>query len=573
MKNIVLITSLLLCGILFAQTNSFRNQATGSAIDDDLDLIYDPINLHFISGNRLYTNLSNIINGNEEFLNNNSSDHYLLGFSIQNPFIENLKHSFLVEFSNNKTGRSVWLDTNLDGESDIEDHGEIKNIYTSYEDIDGDGIYDVISNNTQNKKDYYDFNHIQFVLNNSTVWNDLVCGIRIVVEKDIDKDILQYDLEQSEYLLADGYNSFDFVEDDDLKIDGTFLDIQLLTSVMNPDFRGYELRGNLLFNYINDEQKTEDLDYDKLDNYDPNVTNFINYEENNSDLQDSTKETGLSIGMGGSLRKNLAKSEERKNDSYWLVGTQLRFGSYDYESYEKDRTQNVVEYYDGLDTLYTDSLLDTVHIDNLTQKGDSWSLAYSIYSRYNHQLDEKVYIGLGAKLYYTYSERTYKAVDEQESSKYYLQNDEMADENDYTITETYLAKSDVTREEIATYLTLPVGLEYKFTKNNKWAARLGASFDIEFRTINGSAQITDADPTITTTEYGDGTVDIQIDNNSYSSYSMQESEITSETDYYYGIGFEPTDKLQIDFAGMFDYDYATMQDFIQGIRMSFTMKF
>ena len=102
MKKIILLTSLILFGLLFAETASFRNLATGTAIDDDLDLIYDPINLNFVSGSRLYTNLSNIINSGERILDNNSLDQYLIGFSVQNPFVENLKHSILIEFANSK---------------------------------------------------------------------------------------------------------------------------------------------------------------------------------------------------------------------------------------------------------------------------------------------------------------------------------------------------------------------------------------------------------------------------------------------------------------------------------------
>jgi len=573
MKKIILITSLILFSVLFAETSSFRNLATGAAIDDDLDLIYDPIDLHFVSGSRLYTNLSNIINGNEELLDNDSSDQYLLGFSMQSPFLENLKHSILIEFANSKFGQYVHLDTELNGSFDMDGYGEIENIFTSHEDIDSDGIYDVISSNTQNKKCYDDNNLLRFVLNNSTVWNDLICGLRIDVTKDIDRETLLYELDQTEYQLAGEYNSFDLVEDDENIMDTKSLNLDLLFSVMNPDFKGYELRGDLMLGYTNQDISSEDIDFDRSDTYNPGITNYLNYEEGNSDNEFDDNTSGLESGIGASLRKNLAESEERKNDSYWLVGTHLNFGFYNYEYENLYQENNVTAFYDGLDTLNTDYLMETVNINTTTTKGDQWMLDYDIFSRYNFQLDEKVYLGIGAKLNYKFTKETYDEVDEIDNSEIYLQNNQVSDENDYNITETYLEESDITSETATTDLILPVGLEYKFTRNNKWAVRFGASFYNRYRVHNHSKQVTNADPIVIITEYGDETSTVEIEDNTYSSYSNQRKTTLSSTNYFYGIGFEPTKKLQIDFVGFFDLDHNTLQDFVQSLKMSFTLKF
>ena len=59
-------------GLLNAEPVSFRNIALGTIIDDDLDLVKDPIELKFVEGSRLYTNLSNLVNSHEEILANNS---------------------------------------------------------------------------------------------------------------------------------------------------------------------------------------------------------------------------------------------------------------------------------------------------------------------------------------------------------------------------------------------------------------------------------------------------------------------------------------------------------------------
>ncbi|MDP8201149.1 MAG: hypothetical protein P9M11_03295, partial [Candidatus Tenebribacter burtonii] len=117
------------------------------------------------------------------------------------------------------------------------------------------------------------------------------------------------------------------------------------------------------------------------------------------------------------------------------------------------------------------------------------------------------------------------------------------------------------------------GLEYKFTRNNKWAVRFGASFYNRYRVHNHSKQVTNADPIVIITEYGDETSTVEIEDNTYSSYSNQSKTTLSSTNYYYGVGFEPTKKLQIDFVGLFDLDHDTLQDFVQSLKMSFTLKF
>ena len=55
---------------------SFRSNALGGVINDDLDLIYDPIELQFVDSLRLYTNLSNLTSGNEKLFDNISDDEF-----------------------------------------------------------------------------------------------------------------------------------------------------------------------------------------------------------------------------------------------------------------------------------------------------------------------------------------------------------------------------------------------------------------------------------------------------------------------------------------------------------------
>lgn len=58
---------------------SFRSASTASLLEDDLDLMLDPAMMPTIEGYRLYTNLANIVDKNEEFFNPYANNYYLIG--------------------------------------------------------------------------------------------------------------------------------------------------------------------------------------------------------------------------------------------------------------------------------------------------------------------------------------------------------------------------------------------------------------------------------------------------------------------------------------------------------------
>jgi hypothetical protein len=62
-------------------TESFRSASTASLLEDDLDVMLDPAGLTTLEGYRLYTNLSNLVDKNDDVFDNNSNGYYLLGGS------------------------------------------------------------------------------------------------------------------------------------------------------------------------------------------------------------------------------------------------------------------------------------------------------------------------------------------------------------------------------------------------------------------------------------------------------------------------------------------------------------
>ena len=146
---------------------SYRGLALGNIIADDLDLIYDPIELQFVEGVRVYTNLSNATSSEEKLFGNISDDQLLFGISAEGPFLNFIHHSFLIKFQKSETPNSISIDSNLDGYNDSYGTGSLTNEYNAFYDSNGDGIFDLRQINSQNKSDITKNDDYSFILNNS----------------------------------------------------------------------------------------------------------------------------------------------------------------------------------------------------------------------------------------------------------------------------------------------------------------------------------------------------------------------------------------------------------------------
>ncbi|MCB0298329.1 MAG: hypothetical protein KDG51_24440, partial [Calditrichaeota bacterium] len=97
--------------------------------------------------------------------------------------------------------------------------------------------------------------------------------------------------------------------------------------------------------------------------------------------------------------------------------------------------------------------------------------------------------------------------------------------------------------------SFPVGIEYRFTRSRNWSLRFGSIFSYWRTTENDALTVTDAQPLTVVTETGDGDVQTARFDNTYQSTSSQRKEGLSETVFLYGLGYTPTENLQIDLLG------------------------
>ena len=171
MNKTILLTTIFILGLsTVANTQepiSFRSNALGGIIEDDLDLVYDPIELQFVEGIRLYTNLSNLTSSGERLFGNIADDEFLFGISSENPLLDILWHSALVRFQNSETSNSVGIDSDLDGYTDITGNGTLFDEYTAYLDTDYDGLFDLKQMFSQEKSNFTTNDSYSFISNNS----------------------------------------------------------------------------------------------------------------------------------------------------------------------------------------------------------------------------------------------------------------------------------------------------------------------------------------------------------------------------------------------------------------------
>lgn len=599
MKQTLLITLILILGLLtlsYAQGPiSFRSNAMGGIVDDDLDLIYDPIELRFVDGIRLYTNLSNLTSSEEQLFEDISDDAFLFGISAHNPFFNSLWHSALFRFQNSETSNPVGIDSDLNGYNDLWGNGTLIDEHTAYLDTDFDGSYDLKQIYSQEESDFITDDSYDFILNNTfNLWGStlgaklslgnytstentasLPLGMGYGVLSSVYGGDPTFSRSVSTYQIEEEYEDLTWSEDGDFNTEDEYEYQSIAASLMLPEFSGFELRGDISFFF---DETISDINDDysgQYEYFDPEISDYSDKYSETDSYMSTTNKDGRGFYLGASLRKTFNKQDERKNDGYWKVGGTLGFNSYDYTNSTFNNFYSEEIYFDGMDTLGTDFTSDITQENSTTDEGTEDFLSYKFYYRLNMPLGEKAHFGIGGFLYHSSLNRETDYTESFSEVEDYLKNDNIANSDDYTITGTSSLTADRTYEIFTTSITVPVGVEYRFTNNMKWALRFGSIFTFVDQTFNDKIQTTYPEPYITQTVHGDGDIDIEIDDNIWDSTSEQTKTTTSATVFTYGLGYNPTENLQIDLLGFLGTDDNSIldADFYRSLRLSFSFRF
>ena len=604
---------------------SIRSQSLGNVIEDDWDLIYDPIELRYVNGTYFFTNMAdfNEMEDNDIVVTpsfprsysrvdmSNNSSGYLndfskelpIGLAFKNPIFGFLKHAFLLRLKNSKEAE------NANGGD-----GEYEYNSSNYYDGDNDGFYDT---KTLSSGKYINYNidrRTALILNNNLKMGPMTFGWKLVSDHQFNEDdeaqigmgvsgfgdllhgasegywiwdpyygqvwsegsIYGFDESTTHYLMEDDYSDYTYSEN------GSFLTTKEDSYVKSHMAFMMDLGLELRANYIN--QTLLDGRIETNDYYSGDYTKYFDAEDmQNFEIGTITETYKRLIGgdgavhkLGGSVKGVFDKRDERKNDGFWQFGAMLGTSLGDYESssdnrlnWSKDRN------YDYSDNINADSYEAYIKHDLVSDVGDYDGSSMDIFGRLNVPIGEFINLGIGGFYNYNKTTRNTGYISETTTATEYIYNGSVNDSQDYTITTNSKLVADRTYETQYAAYRIPVGLEFRMPKDDltendpfslrNFSFRIGTTFISSHTSINDKHQITDSHPEITTTVYGDGNVNIDINDNYYKSTSIRTENIIGEKQFSAGIGYRHSENLQIDLGG-----YGGEDVFFVGI--SFTVK-
>tara|TARA_X000001036_G_scaffold211934_1_gene198907 strand:+ start:1435 stop:3195 length:1761 start_codon:yes stop_codon:yes gene_type:complete len=570
---------------------SYRGLALGNIITDDLDLIYDPIDLQFVEGVRVYTNLSNATSGEEKLFGNVSDDEFLFGISAEGPFLNFMHHSLLVKFQKSETSNSVEIDSDLDGYNDFYGTGSLTNEYNAFYDLDEDGVFDLKQMISQNKSNITDNNNYSFILNNSfELWffsmglkfsvgdfknnrntssvalgsmNSMLLGANVgdpTFEKSLSNFL--WDINEENFRLAENgdFKSLD-------KFNFSRFDVSAMFEIGD-----FEIRGDANLSSSQNTFEIKDIysgEYEYLENDSIDYEDY--YSESDSYLS-LTEEGGSTIGYGGSLRYTFDYQDERKNDGYWKIGFSMGLGSYDYDASILSKYLNNEFRSDG--SFYDENIdFETNNKTVITDSGTKSSTSYAFKSSLNIPINDNAHFGIGAIVSQNETSRTTIYNEEIDNLLEKAFTDTAID--NYTITETYSLEADRYYDVLETTYIFPTGLEYRLGQQNQFSLRIGSIFQLFSQTIKDAKQIDDdPEPFTWIKEFSDGTQELNTVDDIFESTKEVNKATISSTIFTYGFGFNPMNNFQIDLLGIFNSDASILDtDFYKSLQISFTLKF
>ena len=397
---------------------SYRGLALGNIIADDLDLIYDPIELQFVEGVRVYTNLSNATNGEEKLFGNFSDDQFLFGISAEGPFLNFIHHSFLIKFQKSEIPNSISIDSDLDGYNDSYGTGSLTNEYNAFYDSNGDGIFDLRQIISQNKSDITKNDDYSFILNNSFELWFFSMGVKlsvgdfqnsgntssvplgsansVLLGSNIGNPTFEKSLSSFLLDIGEGENNFLLTENGDFqtinKSNFSRIDVSGMFEIGD-----FEMRGDASFSSDKNESEINNMYSGRYDYFEIDSIDYEDFYSESDSYLSLTEEDGSTIGYGGSLKYIFNYQDERKNDGFWKIGFSMGLGTFDYDASILSNFNNEAKYNDG--SFYDENIeVSTDNSNEITDKGTKSITLYALNSSLSIPINDDAHFGIGASL-------------------------------------------------------------------------------------------------------------------------------------------------------------------------------
>ncbi|HOA29539.1 MAG TPA: hypothetical protein PKL34_05830 [Candidatus Cloacimonadota bacterium] len=575
MKKSIVILILLGMAICLAgqEFNSFRYLSTGGALDGDVEYAFDPLDLSYLKGIRFFTGLSNY--SSEDQLFKDSSENYLLlGGSTDKTFITNLKAALLFKYHD--TENPLPFDFYADPYDDIyvSTIGQAEYDWQGYIDTNGNNLYDNYVNYYQKFRNMeLDKNSNLSLVLSYPLGENNVLGYKLGYVKDSSEnsychqDMLYFDYGDPSY---EGIYQMEALPDMDPLVNAYDED-----SALTGDFKqttdSSTLRNQLAYSHRG--EKWELSGYYSLDlgNLDQDSNNEVLYKEHNSInssfLRDEASSTHkyasdqMANRLAGRVRYTLVPNEDHAHSGYLAAAISVGMISNDVESRMRDYSNQ-----------YSPIALErNIYEDIFDIDGDESGMELGLMSRLNMPLNSSTFFGLGI----AYNHMSEKLDGTYDYYTAYLDTTYHAFTGEWVTAQKEISKSsgDVTGENYTHTVRVPVGLEYWFTSNAKWAMRFGSVFSHTTTISKYRYNPTLIEPTLIVEYTPDGIADSWIEDNTSLKENSSTKTSTSDNSFSYGIGYKANKNLQIDLLAMFDTDNAELWNthFLRSLRLAFSI--
>ncbi len=509
---------------------SFSSISTYGLFADDLDHMVNPGKISFINGNRLYTNLSNLINNNETQFGGIGAGSYVIGTKFD---VKSISPVFIYSTNRNE---------NLIGN---------ENTSKTYFDNDNNGYYDQInfyqsntySNNTnQNKTAYFGFGKAsdninfgllyEYVKNNGFTMptndmqyanmgnylnterdSNLISGDLILTENEIAMDSI-WNNDCHHRLMLGG---FDKVSDN--------LKVGLVAKV------GYSI-----FKPVTNASYNDNIDQSP---WNQNLTDIM---VTTDSIYKNTKISGLDYSVNFTSYYWFNENVKTQTDlGYSAFGGTIADSSMGYRYYNSyiEHTLANGTFFGGQDTTETGMITGSRSQKSINFKSKALIKMNDIFS---------FGIGIGflnrTVSSIEHNNYNYTAVDTLDDG------DGVQTHSDYVRTATYFALSS--NEIVSSFYTVNLPVAIVFNLNKALKARIGANYSYGVNNSTNTTVIDSITPINVHTVYGDGVVTnstIPSPNNINDGDVNNNVLKTSTTTYNYSLAFTPNKNLTIEIMG------------------------
>jgi len=555
-KSVVLLCALFLVQGVLAQVwmpmstdmlnlESFRHQATYS-IEDDLDNGIDGTDIFNVEGARIYTNLSNLVNGGET----PDSSANTVAIGATSPIYNGWKVTAFYGNANRNNSFDGIIDETYYNDTDYDE--DFNEMY--FEHLDSTGKEEESANSIllnlgkqMGKGSEIAFTYKRMNYTEKEEFEDSAYYIARTLDPTVRVDKLWYGAENG----TDEYST----------------PITTYALSYSKPYRNWTARGDIFLISGGEKYNTEGTAF-YFEDRDPGDAATVFTTDDSLITLDKNEYTANMLGIGLQI-----SDLDKTTGLLWEIGGNFAtvFGSGDH---------NYEERFHGI---YQDELIpsevqvfDTLAIDNLTAPISVSGNAMGLTGRIEWQIAENVRFGLGCMLnsisMTLEEDRAYRmdiisSFDDDDGAG--------SDFDDYTTTVNGAdLDATFTIENKANRVAIPAGIELNFGKNKDWFMRIGAM------SVGSKSEYTEEIVTDTVSVYeriierGDGSdVETYGTDITYEDGKVVTSTTDQDVYYSYGLGWKPSPNLSLDLLGMFDATNVELlsTDWIRSLKLSATI--